>query len=116
MHVSKKNVSLRELCPKKMSQREENARIRAKLQNGKIGSKWSYDSEVKLPSFCNCPSPYPVPFENKVAAQVKILKEIATEMSNKKTKQTMDKGVTEDKYTCWCHARDMLNARFEIFN
>ena len=39
MHVSKKNVSLRELCPKKMSQREENARIRAKQQNGKIGSK-----------------------------------------------------------------------------
>ena len=27
MHVSKKNVPLRELCPKKMSQREENARI-----------------------------------------------------------------------------------------
>ena len=37
-------------------------------------------------------------------------------MSNKKAKQTMDKGVTEDKYTCWCHAQDMLNARFEIFN
>ena len=70
----------------------------------------------KLPSFCNCPSPYPVPFENKVVAQVKILREIATEMCNKKTKQTMDKGVTKDKYTCWCHARDLLNAKFEISN
>ena len=81
-----------------------------------IGSEWSYISEVKLPSLCNCPYPYPVPFENKVVAQVKILKEIVTKMSNKKTKQMMDNWVTEDKYTCWCIARDMLNVRFEKFN
>lgn len=43
MHVSKKNVSLRELCPKKMSQREENARINTTDDLEQFGHKlWQF--------------------------------------------------------------------------
>ena len=43
MHVSKKNVPLRELCPKKMSQREENARINTTDDLEQFGHKlWQF--------------------------------------------------------------------------
>ena len=43
MHVSKKNVPLRELCPKKMFQREENARISTTDDLEQFGHKlWQF--------------------------------------------------------------------------
>ena len=43
MHVSKKNVPLRELCPKKMSQREGNARINTTDDLEQFGHKlWQF--------------------------------------------------------------------------
>ena len=45
MHVSKKNVPLRELCPKKMSQREENARINTADDLEQFGHKSSQNSK-----------------------------------------------------------------------